>query len=662
MAEVGFYVLFIALGVAAFGLTTSLMSAVLGSRPLQQAGQRSTLAVSALLSLAMLLLARLFLADDFSVQYVAEHSSSTTPMLYKFTALWGGQAGSLLLWVWLQSLYASAVVLTNRRKNRELMPYANAVLVGICVFFLATLCFAANPFVRFAVARPEGLGLNPLLQNAMMAIHPPTLYLGYVGFSVPFAFAVAALATGKVDDTWVRTTRRWTLFTWFVLGTGILLGSWWAYLELGWGGYWGWDPVENASIMPWLVGTAFLHSVVIQERRRQLKIWNFTLVSAAFALSILGTFITRSGVISSVHSFAQSNVGFFFLFFLLALIFGSAALIFYRLPDLRAMTRIESIASRESSFLFNNLLFVALTFAILWGTLFPVLSEWVRGVKISVTKDWFNTFSVPIGLALLLLTGIGPLLAWRRSTVRYLLRSFRWPIGVTVAASGLFPLLGIRHLVATVAFTFCVFVLASTAVEFAKGARARIRMYGENAATALVRLTASNKRRWGGYIVHVGMVVIFAGITGSSAFQETTTHVVQPGETFTLGEYTLAYQEIRALSTPRADSYIARLDISAGGERVDTLHPAKEFFPAFRNQPASEVAIHHAFADDLYVVLLSATEDGDATFKHYLNPLVSWIWFGGVILLAGGVITMLPDDREKRFMTQTALAEDRAAA
>ena len=662
MAEVGFYLLFIALAVAAFGLTASLMGGVLRSEALLESGQRSTLAVAGILSLAMLLLARLFLADDFSVQYVAEHSSSSTPPLYKFTALWGGQSGSLLLWVWIQSLFATAVVFTNRRKNRELMPIANAVLIGICGFFLATICFASNPFLRLAAPPAEGVGLNPLLQNAMMAIHPPSLYVGYVGFSVPFAFAIAALASGNLGDTWIRTTRRWTLFTWFVLGTGILLGAWWAYLELGWGGYWGWDPVENASLMPWLMGTAFLHSVMIQERRRMLKIWNIILITATFSLSILGTFITRSGVISSVHSFAQSSVGFFFLFFLFALIFGSLALILYRVPDLRAENQIESISSKEGSFLFNNVLFVGLTFAVLWGTLFPILSEWVRGVKISVTQGWFNTFTVPLGLALLALTGIGPLLAWRRSTGRYLLRNFRWPLTATILTSALLPALGIRHVLATMSFSFCIFVVACLALEFIRGTRARMRMYSENLALALARLVGSNKRRWGGYVVHVGMVIIFAGITGSSAFQQETTQVLQPGGAFTLGDYEITYREMRSTSTPRADTFEARVDVSRNGRPVSTLHPAKEFFPSFRNQPASEVDIHHALAEDLYLVLIHAADDGSATFKAYLNPLVSWIWLGGCVLLVGGFVTMLPDEREKRFIAQAALEEERAAA
>jgi cytochrome c-type biogenesis protein CcmF len=378
MAEVGFYLLFAALGVAAFAVVTSLMGARLHSPSLAETGERASLALTALLVLALVILAQLFLADDFSVQYVAEHSSSTTPALYKLTAIWGGQSGSLLFWVFIQSVYTAAVVLTNRRKNRDLMPYVNAMLSVVALFFLATLCFASNPFLKLPQAAAEGVGLNPLLQNAMMAIHPPTLYVGYVGFSVPFAFAMAALATGHLGDTWIRTTRRWTLFTWFALGTGVLLGGWWAYLELGWGGYWGWDPVENASLMPWLTGTAFLHSVMIQERRRMLKVWNVILVSASFSLSILGTFITRSGVISSVHSFAQSEVGQFFLFFLLALIFGSISLIVYRLPELKAENRVESVLSKESSFLFNNVIFIGMTFAVLWGTLFPILSEWVR--------------------------------------------------------------------------------------------------------------------------------------------------------------------------------------------------------------------------------------------------------------------------------------------
>jgi cytochrome c-type biogenesis protein CcmF len=662
MAEIGFYLLYVGLTLAALGVAASIMGAVTHSRSLIVAGERSSLVVTALLTVAMALLALLFLTDDYSVKYVAEHSSVSTPALYKFTALWGGQSGSLLLWVWIQSLYTAGVVLTNRRKNRDLLPYANAVLTTITGFILVTLCFASNPFLRLASPPADGAGLNPLLQNSMMAIHPPTLYVGYVGFSVPFAFAMAALITGHLGDTWIRTVRRWTLFTWFVLGTGIILGSWWAYLELGWGGYWAWDPVENASLMPWLIGTAFLHSVMIQERRRMLKVWNMILVSLAFALSILGTFITRSGIISSVHSFAQSSVGYFFLFFLLAVIFAATALILYRLPELSSKNRIESIASKESSFLFNNVLLVGITFAVLWGTLFPILSEWVRGTKITVTTSWFNHFNVPLGLALLALTGIGPLLAWRKTTMVLLVRNFRLPLAVTILSSILMFALGVREIAATVSYTFCIFVVACTAVEFMHGAAARQRLHKEGVMAAMLNLVAHNKRRYGGYIVHVGIVLIFMGITGSSVFQSEGTYTVAPGETFNLGRYQMTFQQVVFSQTDRADSYVATVDVARDNVPVTTLTPAREFFPSFRNQPASEVDIHHTLTEDLYLVLLSAADDGSATFKGYLNPLVSWIWLGGIVLIFGGVITMLPDVRERRFAYQASLEEERAAA
>ncbi|MFQ5671084.1 MAG: heme lyase CcmF/NrfE family subunit [Acidobacteriota bacterium] len=662
MAEVGFYLLLVALGIAALATVASLAGGLLHSPSLVESGARSLIVLSLLLTFIIFLLARLFWLDDVSVRYVAEHSSSSTPPLYKVTALWGGQAGSLLLWVWVQSLYAGVLALAHRKQDRHLMPFVQAVLGGISAFFLVTVCFAANPFLRTLQAPADGVGLNPLLQNPMMAIHPPTLYLGYVGFSVPFAFAIAALASGNLDDRWIRTTRRWTLFTWFVLGTGILLGSWWAYLELGWGGYWAWDPVENASLMPWLCGTAFLHSAVIQERRRMLKIWNIVLIAAAFSLSILGTFITRSGIISSVHSFAQSEVGYFFLFFLIAIICGTLALLLYRLPELHAKTRIESIVSRESAFLFNNVLFTGMVFAVLWGTLFPILSEWVRGTKISVTQTWFNTFNVPLGLAILVLMGLGPLLAWRRSTGRYFLRNFRVPVAITVLSSLILVGLGLRSPLAVISFTFCVFVVACTGLEFYRGMRSRIRMYSENVATALFRLVDSNKRRWGGYVVHIGMVLIFAGITGSSAFQKETTQILAPGESFTIGPYQVTFRQVDFHSTPRAETYLARLDLRRHGRALPGLVPGKEFFPSFRNQPASEVAIHHAFSEDLYLVLLSTTDDGRATIKAYLNPLVSWIWFGGIVLLLGGVVTMMPDPRQRQFAARIAQEENRVAA
>jgi len=473
---------------------------------------------------------------------------------------------------------------------------------------------------------------------------------------------MAALASGHTGETWIRSSRRWTLFTWFVLGTGILLGSWWAYLELGWGGYWAWDAVENASLMPWLTGTAYLHSVMIQERRRMLKVWNVVLIAASFALSILGTFITRSGVISSVHSFAQSSVGYYFLLFLFIIIFASIALILYRLPELSAQNRVESILSKESSFLFNNVLLLGITFAVLWGTLFPILSEWVRGTKITVTTSWFNHFNVPLGLALLALTGIGPLLAWRKTSTALLVRNFRWPVAVTVAGSVTLLILGVRDVMATISYTFCLFVLASTASEFLTGASARRRLHQEGLLASWVNLVGHNKRRYGGYIVHIGIVMIFLGITGSSAFQQEATATVQPGESFQLGPYMMTFQDVAFESTARAESFTSRVDLARHGNPVGTLHPAREFFPSFRNQPASEVDIYHALSEDLYLVLLSTTEDGGATFKVYMNPLVSWIWLGGVVLLFGGFITMMPDVRERRFAYQASLELKRVTA
>lgn len=392
-----------------------------------------------------------------------------------------------------------------------------------------------------------------------------------------------------------------------------------------------------------------------------LKVWNMVLIAASFALSILGTFITRSGVISSVHSFAQSSVGYYFLFFLVVIVFSSIAMILYRLPELSARNRVESILSKESAFLFNNVLLLGITFAVLWGTLFPILSEWVRGTKITVTLTWFNHFNVPLGLALLLLMGIGPLLAWRKTSTVLLLRSFRWPVLITVAGSAALVILGVRDVMAAMSYTFCLFVLACTAIEVLHGAAARRRLHGEGLISSLVHLVGNNKRRYGGYIVHVGIVMIFLGITGSSAFQQETTATVKPGESFQLGPYTLTYQEVIFQRTARAESYTSRVDVARHGTPVATLHPAREIFPSFRNQPATEVDIYHALSEDLYVVLLTTTDAGGATFKVYLNPLISWIWLGGVVLLLGGFITMLPDVRERRFAYQASLELKRVA-
>src|SRR5579863_7384410 len=513
--------------------------------------ERAVYAVWFLITLASAILVSALMTGDFRFSYVAEESNRAMPLIYKFTAWWGGQAGSLLLWSWLLSTYAAVVVFTNRHKHRDFMPYVVAVLTGVQTFFLILNNFVVNPFKMLAVDRaitavPDGNGLNPLLQYPAMAIHPPMLYLGYVGFAVPFAFAVGSLITRQPGDDWIHTTRRWTMVTWLFQSCGIVLGAAWAYHVLGWGGYWGWDPVENASLLPWLGGTAFLHSVMMQEKKGMMKVWNMVLVSATFFLCILGTFLTRSGVVQSVHAFARSEIGKYFVTFLALGIAATIYLILDRLEYLKSESQLESVISRESSFLFNNLILLASCFAVLWGTLFPVISEAVSGEKISLDAPFFNRINIPIGLGLLFLTGVGPLIAWRRSSVESLQRAFFWPsiaglaVMIGLAISGMY-----EHPFALISFGLCMFVTATIFSEFWKGASAIRAKSGIGLIPATIELTHRNTRRYGGYMVHMGIVFMFIGYTGA-AFNLDVTKEVAPNGTFQLGHYNLRIANIES--------------------------------------------------------------------------------------------------------------------
>jgi cytochrome c-type biogenesis protein CcmF len=571
-------------------------------------------------------------------------------LAYTLTAFYAGQSGSLLFWAWLLSLFAAIVVWQNRRKNRHILPYVNLVLIAITLFFLLLLVFVTSPFERFPTAPPDGQGLNPLLQNPGMIFHPITLFLGYVGFSVPYAFAMAALITGELGDTWIRSTRRWTLFSWFFLTIGNLLGAQWAYVELGWGGYWAWDPVENASFMPWLVATAYLHSVMIQEKRGMLKVWNIVLITLTFLLTIFGTFITRSGIISSVHTFGQSSLGWIFLVFLGLAIVVSFNLLMNRLPHLRSRHELDSLLSKESSFLYNNLIFVGITFATLWGTLFPVISEAVRGVKITVGPPFFNKVNTPFGLALLALTGLCPLIAWRKTTLSSLRNNLLLPFAVSVGGGVILFLLGIRQVYPLISFTLAVFVMASIYLEFSRGARARKMTSGEGVGKALWTVVNRNKRRYGGYIVHAGIVLIFVGITGN-AFKAETQATVSKGESFSIRNYTLRYDSLTRYPTAHKEVVAASLSVFNSSEKKGVLYPEKNVHRGHDDQPSTEVAIRSTFKEDLYVVL-AGFEGETATFKVLVTPLVIWVWIGGAVMALGTIFAMLPDRKKVRGTIQ----------
>jgi cytochrome c-type biogenesis protein CcmF len=629
----------------------SVVAAIVGkwrSKPfLVVSAQRAVYTVWGLVTVASGILVYSLIAGDYRMAYVAAHSNKAMPLYYKFAAWWGGQEGSLLFWAFLLATYSAVVVFTNRKRFRDMMPLVTMVLMITMTFFLILIAFVISPFQVFEAGRGnivnlgDGQGLNPLLQYWTMVIHPPMLYLGYVGFTVPFAFAIASLITKQPGDAWIHVTRRWTLVTWLFQSTGILLGAGWAYAVLGWGGYWGWDPVENASLLPWITATAFLHSVMMQEKKGMMKVWNMVLVSATFFLCIFGTFLTRSGVVSSVHAFAQSPLGSYFVVFLALGIAATVYLILDRLDYLKSESHLESVISRESSFLFNNLILLASCFAVLWGTLFPVISEAVTGDKISVDKPFYDRINVPIGLFLLFLTGVGPLIAWRRSSFESLKRAFLWP-GVAGAALmvALFAS-GVRHLYALMSFGLCLFVAWTIVSEFYKGSRAIAAKSGRNLLAAAVELTHRNTRRYGGYVVHMGIVFMFIGFTGA-AFNKDATVEVGRGAVTDIGRYEL---RIADLQEGENDNYIwhkAVVAVSKDGREIGTLEPERRLYRASK-QPTSEVAIRRRLNEDLYLNFAGMSDDNSkAVIQAYVFPLVTWIWIGYWVLLIGTLVCLVP--------------------
>jgi cytochrome c-type biogenesis protein CcmF len=695
VAGVGSACLGIGLLTALYAVGASVRGALTGRREWVTSGRRAIYCLAALCVAAFAILEAAFLRSDFSYALVAEGSSTDTPTFYKVTAVWATQDGSLLLWATLLSLFAGAVLFLTRRSLREIAPWATAVLGVVAAFFLFLMIGWENPFDTLAVAPQEGAGLNPLLRHPAMMIHPPLLYTGYVGFSIPFAFAIGALIARRTGADWIRATRRFALIAWTFLGTGIMLGALWSYTELGWGGYWAWDPVENASLMPWLVGTAFLHSMMVQEKRGMLRIWNVSLICATFVLALLGTFLVRSGILDSIHAFGASTIGVQMLVFIACVIALSASLIIARLPDLRSEARLDSLLSREAFFLLNNLVLVGLCLVIMWGTFFPLISEAITGTEATVGPPWFNRLATPLALVLVLLTGIGPVLAWRRVTPSSLLRVLRAPVFVTAAA-----------VVALVAFTdatesvpsllmfsFVAFVLTVVAQEFLRGARARRVMTGESWPRALARLTGRNRRRYGGFLVHAGIAVLFLGVAASSAFMEQRDVRLSPGERMKVGDYEVTYQ--RATARLGGDSAGTGAPISLGavmrvrrGDQTYTLRPSRNYYTTtdpskgaisrfFEGEATSEVDVRWGLRRDFWlavrpdlvslekpiaradrtfadspgqvqaVVIRTLTElysqdPPPAAFRAIVSPLVTWIWIGGAIAVLGALIAAWP--------------------
>lgn len=651
MANFGSFCLLLALCLSLYAFIAALLEASQRWGRFLRSAERAVYAAAGAVCLAFVSLVLLSLTNDFSVSHVANTSSRETPVYYKIAALWGAHDGSMLLWVFFTAVLCGLVVYQNRNRHCSMMPFVIAVLMFDLAFFLVLNIFFSNPFSRLVQVQADGTmqtfmpadgrGLNPLLQHWAMVIHPPILYVGFIGFLVPFAFAISALAAKQPGDSWVRTTRRWTLVTWLFLGVGILLGGKWAYVVLGWGGYWAWDPVENSSLMPWLASTALLHSVVVQERRGMLRVWNILLVALSYLLGIFGTFITRSGVVNSVHAFADSNLGKFFIGYMAFILFGTLYLILDRKEFLKSDRRLDSVLSRESAFLFNNFILVVSCFAIFWGTMFPVFSEAVRGSKITVGPPFFNKVSIPLGLLLLLLTGAGPLFAWRKTSPVALMKAFSLPILFSIVACIALLSLGIRDFYVITCLALCAFVLTSILEEFYKGSRVRMKARGENPLLAVINLILKNKRRYGGYIVHLSIVLMFVGFS-ENAFNTESTQRLANKQEMSIGSYTLRLTGYEEGDTPLYRYTRAALQLLKDGRVVDTLKPEKRFYKS-SEQATTVVALHSNPREDVYVVLGGMADDSRVEIAAHLNPLVYWVWVGAAVMLGGAVLTLMPE-------------------
>ena len=642
-ADIGHGMTLVALVLALGGGVAAALGARTGRTALVESAQHAALGVFVLVTACFALLTYAFLTFDFSVRYVATNTNLGTPFYYRITGVWGALEGSIILWSWMLALYTLILILRHREGARELYPWALATMLGVLAFFLVVMTFAAPPFQRQVPVPADGRGLNPLLEDTGMITHPVALYLGFTGLTVPFAFAVAALVTGRVGDTWLVLTRRWTIVAWYFLSLGLLIGGWWSYHVLGWGGYWAWDPVENAAFMPWLTGTAFLHSVMIQERRRMLKLWNIVLVILTFGLTLFGTFLTRSGVIASVHAFTQGSIGVLFLSFLALVMLTALGLVAWRWDALRSQGELDSVVSRESAFLLNNVLLMAAAFTVFFGTVFPLLSEAVRGVKVSVGAPFFNQVNVPLFLSLLFLMGVGPLIAWRRASVENLKRNFLWPVVLGVVAAAVVFLLGVRSALAALTFAVTVFVAATIAVDLVRATRARLRT-GEGLVPAVGGLLRRHNRRYGGFVVHLGILLIALGVTGSHAWSVQTETTLRRGETAELAGYRLRFDGLTAAEESNHFKVAGAFTISNGRE-LDVLRPAKKFYPQ-EQSPIAYVDYRLGLTEDVYLVLGDFARDGSqATVKIQVNRLVSWIWIGGVVLTLGALLAILPERR-----------------
>ncbi len=655
MAELGRAALVVTLGLSIYALVAGAASAYLGRRRLAQSAQNALVAAFFTTAIAAAVLFSALVRSDFSFGYVARTTSEALPTQYKISAFWGGQEGSLLFWLLVLTALGALTVRLNRSWARDLIVWVVPVFAAVAVFFSFLVVAVASPFVTQSPPA-DGAGMTPSLQNPYMLAHPIFLYLGYVGLTVPFAFALGALLSGRIDERWLVASRRWTLFAWAALGIGQLLGSHWAYVEVGWGGYFAWDPVENAALMPWLVATAFLHSVMIQEKRGMLRVWNVLLVLLAFSLALFGTFLTRSGILNSIHSFTQSSIGPWFLAFIALTVAVSLTLVFLRLPQLRSPTKLESPISREAAFLYNNLLLLALCLAILWGVIYPLISEAVRGEAVVLGSAYYDFFLRAFGLPLLLLMGIGPLIAWRRASLRSLATTFRWPTVVALATGVALLVLGAGSSIpGLVAYTFSAFVGATIVMEFARGTRARKALGAASWPGAFSSLMSRNRRRYGGYVVHASIVLLAIGVAGSSAFDSVAEAKLARGESLVIGGYTLVYRSLDERQSANATEIRATLGVRRGDDELGTLEAGKNAY-TIEQQVSNEVGIRSdkLTGEDLFVIAEQINPDGSVYFRVFVKPLVNLIWLAGLVFLLGSVITLWPDRREQRRLVARA--------
>jgi cytochrome c-type biogenesis protein CcmF len=640
---IGYGSLLAALVLALWGSAAPLLGARTGRSGFFASARAAIVGQFVLVTVASLTLIYALMTTDFSIKYVAFNTTRATPIYYRVTGLWGALEGSLLLWEWILIIFSGLVAWTYRDRHRELMPWVMMIFSVVSAFFLGVMAFASNPFESIVPVPLDGRGLNPLLEDANMLTHPPLLYTGFVGLTVPYAFAMAALIVGKPDEAWILTTRRWTIIAWLFLTLGNLVGAWWSYHVLGWGGYWAWDPVENAAFMPWLPATAFLHSVQVQERRRMLKAWNLSLIILAFSLTIFGTFLTRSGILSSIHAFSSGPVGMIFFAFLAAVVLGSFALLFWRADRLRGQPELDSMLSRESAFLLNNVVLVSALFTIFLGTVFPLLSEAVAGVKVSVGAPYFNLVTTPLFLALVFLMGVGPLIAWRKASWDNVRRNFLWPAGGALAAGLVLFAWRIDDFWPLLAVTLGVFVVLAMVFDTARAVGARRAMVGESAAAALGALVRHNQRRYGGFIVHFGVVLVALGIAGSMAASVEREATLGVGETLAIDRFRIAFEGLSATEQPTHLRVEGRFRLSSNGHDAGVLAPTLKYFPT-QQSPIGRAVFRSTLSEDLYVILSghSEVQRGQATVKALVRPLIAWIWIGGAVMTVGTLVTLWP--------------------